>query len=987
MRRILSSALFFSLLAGLVPVGHATAAPPERKVPLDYRAYDSWNAIRGTRLSDDGAWIAYALVPEDGDSTLIVRNLASGAEITEERGLTPAFTPDSKFVVYTIRAKNDEIRRAEREHKAPAESPKNGLGLLELASGHVTTWDRVKSVKLPHDPGSTTVAFLMEAPAPSPRPSGTAGAPAPSAEPLPRPLFTPRRIEPQSSGTPGALPSALTAAPTPSPSASPDDLHKIDPGTDLHVRDLVNGVALDKKNVSDYAIAHDGAHVAYATSAREAKSDGIHVLTCASGTVTDLVNGEGHYKNLTFAPKHELLAFVSDNASFAGKAPHYDLYQADLGAAAAPSARRLADASTAGMPRAWAPSVNGTLAYSKDGQRLFLGTAPVPSPAPSGTPEPMKVDIWSWRDGDLQPYQRINADKERKRTYEAVVHEDGSRFVQLASTTMRNLERNENPNFAIGTNDVPYRKLLSWEGEEFADIYAVSLRNGSRRLLEHKVPDSGTLSPDGRFAVSYDQNKRDWFSIRTSDGKRTELTAALKVAFYDEEDDHPRPPAPYRFGGWTDGARYVLLLDRYDIWAVDPATGQARSLTAGAGRKNHVRFSPLQLDPDRTSYALDKPLVLRAFNDDTKDSGLYVDAFTGSSAFLARKVLMLPKAVANLQQARNADRVVLTEQRFDEIQNLWTAPAIDGTLSKISDANPQKDKYVWGHAKLVSYTSTLGKKLNGILLTPDGFNPHKKYPMLVYFYERFADSLHTVPFGIPAPGTSPNLLRYVSNGYVVLLPDVAYVNGHPGKSALNCILPAIDSIVKQGFIDNSRVCIAGHSWAAYQIVYMITQTNRFRAVEAGAAVANMTSAYGGIRWESGLVREFQYEKDQSRIGFAPWDRLDLYIENSALFHIKSIHTPYLTIANDADGAVPWYQGIEFLTAMRRLGKEAYMFEFDGEDHNLRGREQQKYWTVHLDEFFDHYLKGAPEPDWMIHGVDYVHRGLRDVRTQYGEPKS
>jgi len=197
-------------------------------------------------------------------------------------------------------------------------------------------------------------------------------------------------------------------------------------------------------------------------------------------------------------------------------------------------------------------------------------------------------------------------------------------------------------------------------------------------------------------------------------------------------------------------------------------------------------------------------------------------------------------------------------------------------------------------------------------------------------------------------------------------------------------LPAIDSIVKQGFIDNKRVGIAGHSWAAYQIVYMITQTNRFRAVEAGAAVANMTSAYGGIRWESGLVREFQYERDQSRIGAAPWDRLDLYIENSALFHIKNIKTPYLTIANDADGAVPWYQGIEFLTAMRRLGKEAYMFEFDGEDHNLRGREQQKYWTVHLDEFFDHYLKGAPEPSWMTRGVDYLNRGLRDVRTLYGE---
>ena len=274
--------------------------------------------------------------------------------------------------------------------------------------------------------------------------------------------------------------------------------------------------------------------------------------------------------------------------------------------------------------------------------------------------------------------------------------------------------------------------------------------------------------------------------------------------------------------------------------------------------------------------------------------------------------------------------------------------------------------------------------LKGILLLPENFDRKKKYPMLVYFYERFADTLYHPPFTVPSPGTSPDLLRYVSNGYVVLYPDVAYRTGHPGQSALGCILPAIDAVTKRGFIDEKRIGVAGHSWAAYQIVYMLTQTHRFAAAEAGAAVADMISAYGGIRWGSGLVREFQYEHDQSRIGATPWDRPDLFLENSALFHIRNITTPYLTIANDADGAVPWYQGIEFITAMRRLAKPAWMFEFDGEDHNLRNRENQKYWTLHLDEFFDHYLKGAPEPAWMKSGVPYVHRGERDVRPLYGE---
>jgi dienelactone hydrolase len=549
---------------------------------------------------------------------------------------------------------------------------------------------------------------------------------------------------------------------------------------------------------------------------------------------------------------------------------------------------------------------------------------------------------------------------------------------------MRNLTVTENAETALGDDDLPYRKLFSWEAEWYTDLYAVSLRDGKRRLLARKIPnDNVELSPNGRYVVAYDLNRRDWYALRTSDGRRSELTAGLHAAFYDERDDHPAPPPPYGFGGWVDGGKYALVLDRYDVWAVELSSGKASMLTGGAGRASHTRFNPLPYDADRDSYDSKRPLVLYAFGDDTKGSGLYVARF-GPRAQRPRKVMMLPKFVANYQRARNGERYLVTEQRFDEVRNLWSAPSLASWPTRISDANPQQAHYLWGSAQLISYRSTFGAPLNGILLLPENFNPRKKHPMLVYFYERFSDWLYHPPFTIPTPGTSPTLVRYVSNGYVVLIPDVAYQVGHPGNSALGSVLPAIDEVVKRGFVDNSRVGIAGHSWAAYQIAYMITQTNRFRAAEAGAAVADMVSAYGGIRWDSGFVREFQYERTQSRIGATPWDRPDLYLENSALFHIKNIRTPYLTIANDADEEVPWYQGIEFITALRRLGKEAYMFEFDGESHNLHNRENQKYWTVHLDEFFDHFLKGAPEPDWMKNGVPYIHRGERDVRPLYGE---
>jgi dipeptidyl aminopeptidase/acylaminoacyl peptidase len=185
-----------------------------------------------------------------------------------------------------------------------------------------------------------------------------------------------------------------------------------------------------------------------------------------------------------------------------------------------------------------------------------------------------------------------------------------------------------------------------------------------------------------------------------------------------------------------------------------------------------------------------------------------------------------------------------------------------------------------------------------------------------------------------------------------------------------------------GFIDPARIGIQGHSWGGYQITHLITRTNMFRAVEAGASVSNMISAYGGIRWETGRSRAFQYEKTQSRIGAPPWSRPLQFIENSPIFWVEKVQTPYLTMHNDEDGAVPWYQGIEFFSALRRLGKEAYLFNYNGEKHGLTQRETQKHFTVHMAEFFDYYLLGQPRPEWMDKGVRYLDRGTRDLSAIY-----
>jgi dipeptidyl aminopeptidase/acylaminoacyl peptidase len=303
---------------------------------------------------------------------------------------------------------------------------------------------------------------------------------------------------------------------------------------------------------------------------------------------------------------------------------------------------------------------------------------------------------------------------------------------------------------------------------------------------------------------------------------------------------------------------------------------------------------------------------------------------------------------------------------IDEYPDLWICDENFSNAQKITDLGKQMDPFIWGKGELRDFLSADGKPLKGILIKPENFDPKKKYPLMVYIYETLHTRFHS--FRAPTPGSSVNPSYYVSNGYILWMPDIEYDTGYPGKDALKCVLPGIQMLIKEGYIEPKSIGIQGHSWGGYQIAYMITQTNIFAACEAGAPVSNMTSAYGGIRWASGMVRQFQYERTQSRLGDSLWKVPLCYIENSPLFWADKVQTPIMMMHNDEDGAVPWYQGIEYIMALRRLGKEAYMFNYNGEAHGLRKRVNQKDWTIRMAEFFDCHLKGAEAPDWMKNGI-------------------
>jgi dipeptidyl aminopeptidase/acylaminoacyl peptidase len=130
----------------------------------------------------------------------------------------------------------------------------------------------------------------------------------------------------------------------------------------------------------------------------------------------------------------------------------------------------------------------------------------------------------------------------------------------------------------------------------------------------------------------------------------------------------------------------------------------------------------------------------------------------------------------------------------------------------------------------------------------------------------------------------------------------------------------------------------------------------------------MISAYGGIRWGSGMSRMFQYERTQSRLGKTLWENPGLYMENSPIFNMDKVNTPVLILHNDKDSAVPWYQGIEYFVALRRLNKPAWLLNYNGEPHWPLKWPNRLDFNIRMEQFFDHYLMDGPKPEWMKNGI-------------------
>lgn len=913
-----------------------------QKKPLDLTVFDEWQSIGMKELSNNGSWVAYQVNAQESDNTLNFFGLKTDKNLSFHRGEQSVFTPDSKFAVFKIRPFYKDLKLVRIKKKKEHEIAKDSIGILNLATNQVEKLPNIKSFKTPKKGGSL-LAYLLEK----------------------EEAKNDKKDKSDSTKTKDKV-------------AKPAGKDKKDTPLELVLRNLISGQKKSFKNVMNYEFSENGKQLIFST--KQEKKDsldktkyGVFLVNTATFVQKQLVDTIGDFKQFAFDELANKVAFVGTSDEEKKENKTYYLYYS-----ATNNPQQIKKSELLGLKKDWQVSENRQPKFSKDGNSLFIGL--MPKLAEKDTTliadDYAKVDVWSYKDDFIQPQQLKNLEREKKRSYLSVIDlSNPVKVTQLADLDMNQVEiLNEgNSNFALGTSDNAYRLSSNWDVTGRKDYYIINTKTGQRELFAKALAGRVEMSPNGKFAVFYNAENGLWSSYNIETKETKVLNKKLKVKFYDEENDSPTLAQEYGVAYFTDNDETVLIKDRYDIWEFD-LVGNRRpeNMTNGFGRKHNITFDINQLNDDIKTLNRDNLVYLGAFNNQNKQSGVYQTII--SKAKNPEEVVMSNTwGAQKMTKALNANEFIYTKESFRNSPDVYVSTNFKDE-KKISAINPQQKDYLWGNGELVTWKTYSGKDATGVVYKPENFDPNKKYPMIVYFYEKLSDNLNRYQAPAPTPSRI-NHTYFVSNDYIVFTPDISYTIGHPGKSAEDYINSGVEALKKNTWVNGSKIAIQGQSWGGYQVAHLITATNMYAAAWTGAPVVNMTSAYGGIRWGTGMSRQFQYEQTQSRIGKTLWEAPELYIENSPLFNMPKVTTPVVIMHNDEDGAVPWYQGIEMFMALRRLGKPVWMLNYNGDDHNLIKRANKNDIQQRQVQFFDHYLKDKPAPKWMTEGVPAISKGV------------
>lgn len=900
-----------------------------QKKPLNHEVYDGWQSVSNSSFSKNGKWIAYAITPQEGDNQFLLYSLEEDRKIAFERLKNPIFSNDSEFFIAQISPLFQETRTAKINKKKNEEMPSDSLLIYALKTGKTIKLPRVKEFKIPKD-ATGYLAYLQ------------------------------------------------TKTPN---SASKDSINKKEKYTNfLFIKSLQTGGLDSIKYVEEYAFDEQGNKLFYRQSSPDSlvTQSGVYLYDLKQRTHKPLSTGEGDYKNIAFDKSGTQLAFTAYKGPLKNTKRKYSLYYFSEEADSA-----ITLGTSAHLPDQWEVSPYGKVSFSEDGEKLYFGTAPQAAEKDTTLVdfETAVLDIWHWQDDYLQPQQLVNLKRSLETNYLTLVlpKKNPSRFIQLANPDIPTVSMDEDKNsaFFLGLTDVGRRIETQWKLGAHQDLWLVSSLNGDKSKIASSIRGPVSFSPEGKFVIWFDRERGHWFSYSVATGKIINLTQPLEVSFGVEDNDVPDEPNSYGIAGWSAGDAEVFINDKFDVWSFNPETGAATCLTKEKGRTNQFTYRLLPLGgsnarPEK-SWKIDpsKTLYLSTFNHLDKTNG--ITTYSPDTYPSIQTLLLAPFTFRNIQATKDLSAFIYTKENYRQSPDLYFSKDFINE-KQITHINPQQKNYNWGNAELVQWKTPEGHEAEGILYKPEDFDPNRQYPMIAYFYEVLSDGLYQYIPPTPTPSRL-NISYFVSNGYLVFAPDIRYQNGFPGKAAEEYVNSGVEYLKNRPYVNPKAIGIQGQSWGGYQVAHLITRTDMYAAAWSGAPVVNMTSAYGGIRWQTGMSRQFQYERTQSRIGHSLWDRLDLYLENSPLFHLPKVNTPVVIMANDADGAVPWYQGIEFFTALRRLGKPVWLLNYNGDAHNLVKRSNRKDIQIREQQFFDHYLKGEPAPVWLEKGVPATLKGI------------
>jgi dipeptidyl aminopeptidase/acylaminoacyl peptidase len=930
-------------IIGVLAVAAAVTASGTRaqqKRTLQPDDYGRWEQLTAqtTPLSPDGKWLLYGITRSNRQNELRVQPSEGGDAIVIPFGERPAFTKDSRWLAYSIGFSEEQEAKLRKEKKPLHRQ----VGLLELATGKKTTIDGIESFALA--PSGTHIALRRYGPEPSP--GGAAG---------------------------GADRAAANET--------------VAPGTPLLIRELATGRDTTFASVSEITWQDDGSLLAFAVTVEGGVGNGIQIFDAATSTVRALDSSSSTYAQLTWRKDSAALAALrSSSADDRLGATHTLLVWPDL--AKQPDVTRTLDPSQgARLPPEMRVVRFFRPRWSEDGAFVYVGIAPwLTKPARPREPEMSRrviatsdnpdelpeVSVWHPKDTTVNAKQKIDASADRRRSMVAVWSLADETLVRVANAIGEEVSPIPHQPHAlvVDTNVFAMERSI---GRRYANAWIVDAKTGARSGKLDRIED-GYLqaSPRGRYLL-YLKNDHYWI-MDVASGQQRNLTATVATSFVDKESDATVTQKPaFGVAGWTTNDGAVWLYDKLDIWEVKPDGSGATRLTNGAA--NEVRARYVRLDPEADSIDRSKPVPVRLFGLKSKKSGYGV--IPSGNAGAATSLVWLEKRVDRLAKAERAERYAYAVQDFDDSPDYFVGSALP-EAKQVTTTNPFMTEYAWGRSAVIEYQSASGQPRQASIFYPAGYEPGKRYPMIVYMYERLSDGVHD--FSMPSERDYYNAASFTTQGYVYLQPDIIFRPREPGLSVVESVVPAVQKVVQMGIADPTKVGTLGHSWGGFDSAFLATNTTTFAASVAGAPIVNLVSNYGNFHWDNGIAETDHIETGQQRMEVPLYADLTAYIRNSAVFKANTMTTPLLIEVGDVDGVVYWHQGLELYNIARRAGKPVVLLQYVGENHGVRKRANQIDYHHRILEWFDHYLKGMPAASWITEGERYIDRE-RDIERR------